>query len=65
MIIHDGRDSTAVELAAKVEVVPTMPRITATTRHRANIPAENKESYFKRNLSISILDEVCCSIVQT
>ena len=50
---HNGRDSTALEVAAKVKVVPTMPKIAATARHHANIPAENKESYFKRNLTIS------------
>ena len=41
--------STAVKLAAKVEVVPTKPRTAATMRHHANIPAENQESHFKRN----------------
>ena len=50
---HDGRDSAALEVAAKVKVVLTMPRIAATARHHANIPAENEESYFKRNLTIS------------
>ena len=62
---HTPWYSNAVELAAKVEVVPAMQRITATMRHRPNIPAENKESYFKRNLTIPLLDEVYCSIVQT
>ena len=57
--------STAVELAAKVEAVPTKPKTTASLRRRANIPAENEESHFKRNLTIPILDKVCCSIVQT
>ena len=46
---HTRWCSNAVELAAKVEVVPTMLRITATMRHHANIPADNKESYFKRS----------------
>ena len=62
---HTRWYSTAVELSAKVEVVPTMPRITLTMRHRANIHAENEESYFNRNLTIPILDEVYCAIVQT
>ena len=46
--------STAVKLAAKVEVVPTKPRTAATMRHRANIPAENQESHFKINFTIPI-----------
>ena len=67
---HTRWYSTAVELSAKVEVVPTMSRITATMRHRANIHsanahAENEESYFIRNLIIPILAEVYCAIVQT
>ena len=51
---HTRWCSNAVELAAKVEVVPTMPRITATMKHRAKIPAENEEIYFKRNLTIPL-----------
>ena len=61
---HTRWYSNAVELAAKVEVVPTVPKITATMRHCANIHAENEESYFKKNLTIPILGEVYCSIVQ-
>ena len=67
---HTRWYSTAVELSAKVEVVPTMSRITATMRHRANIHranmhAENEESYFNMNLTIPVLDEVYCAIAQT
>ena len=62
---HTQSYSTAVELAAKVEAVPTKPRAAATMKHRANIPAENQESHFKRILTIPILDKVYCSIVQT
>ena len=52
---HTRWCSNTVELAAKVEVVPTMPRIIATMRHRAKIPAENEEIYFKRNLTIPLV----------
>ena len=62
---HTQSYSTAVELAAKVEAVPTKPRAAATMKHRADIPAENQESHFKRILTIPILDKVYCSIVQT
>ena len=49
---------SAVELAEKINVTPKIPRIAASMRHHSNIPAENEEIYFRRNLTIPVLDEV-------
>ena len=53
--VHDYHTrwySNAVELAAKVEVVPTMPRITATMRHRANTLAQKMKKANSRGISL-------------
>ena len=50
---------SAQELAASIGINPSMPRITAYMRHRSNIPGDDEETYFRRNITIPCINEVC------
>ena len=53
---HMGLYERACALAASINVDPAMPRVHGRQRHRANVPAENCVDYFRRNLTIPVLD---------
>ena len=44
--------------AVFVDVTPNMPRICATQIHRTNIPAENVSEYYRRIITLPVLNEV-------
>lgn len=48
----------SVEIAAKVNVLPTMPRIVRRQTLRVNAPAATPEAHFKRNILIPFVDHV-------
>ena len=48
----------ACDMASRVGVEPSGPRIAARQRQRSNIPAESPEEYYHRNLAIPLLDHV-------
>ena len=56
---HHQWFQSAQELAASIGINPSMPRITAYMRHRSNIPGDDEETYFRRNITIPCINEVC------
>ena len=51
--------SQACKLAEKIDVVPTKPRVSGVKSiYRSNIPADNIEEYFRKNLGIPLLDGI-------
>ena len=42
----------------EVETTPSMPRTCGRKRHRASIPASNPSEYFRRTISVPILDHL-------
>ena len=45
-------------LADELDIAVSTPRITARQVHRANIPADSPEEYYRRNLMIPFLDHI-------
>ena len=45
-------------LADELDIAVSTPRITARQVHHANIPADNPEEYYRRNLIIPFLDHI-------
>ena len=57
-VYHEKWFNYAVDVAEKIEVKPEMPRITGKMKHRENTPADDEKTYFKRIVTIPVLDEV-------
>ena len=51
-----------VAMADSVNVQPTAPRRVNRQRHRANAPAGTVEEYYKRNVTIPVLDELIAAL---
>ena len=47
------------QLSQSIEVVETTPRQTSKQHQRQNIPSTNVSEYYKRNLTIPLLDHLC------
>lgn len=54
--------SSAVRLAAKIQVEPSVPRVASVQRHRANTPAATPEEYYRRNLILPFIDGIISEI---
>ncbi|XP_014674057.1 PREDICTED: 52 kDa repressor of the inhibitor of the protein kinase-like [Priapulus caudatus] len=50
--------TTSMQMAGKVDVVPSMPRINAWQINRGNTPAESVDEYYKQNLLIPFTDHI-------
>lgn len=48
----------ATDVAESVGVNPSLPRMTATMKHRSNVPGEDEEVYCRRNNTVPVLGEV-------
>ena len=48
----------AVRMAASINVIPSMPRVTGKQRHRVNTRSDSVESRYIRNTVIPFLDYV-------
>jgi len=48
----------ACKLAEDVDVMPSIPRNAGRMQHRANTPASTFEEYYKRNVTIPLLDHL-------
>ena len=46
------------EMCKAVDVQPSLPRRCGRQTHRSNIPAENPKEYFRRTITIPILDHL-------
>ena len=55
---HDQWYEDAVKLADSVGVTPKMPRVCNTQIHRENIPSNTISEYYRRTITIPILNEV-------
>ena len=55
---HKKWFSDALELAASINVKPCLPPIVSSMKHRSNIPGKDEEEFYRRNISIPIMDEV-------
>jgi hypothetical protein len=49
-------------LADELDIAVSTPRITARQVHRANIPADSPEEYYRRNLMIPFLDHITAEL---
>ena len=54
--VHARIYETALEIATKVGVDESMPRISKRQQHRANVPSSDPTEYYKRVLTIPTLD---------
>ena len=55
---HSEWFSTVEQLCANVGIQPSLPRVCGRQRHRSNVPAETPSEYYRRNLSIPVLDHL-------
>ena len=51
------------EMCADVGIQPSLPRVCGCQRHRSNIPAQVFTVYYRRNLSIPVLDHLLSELV--
>ena len=49
---------TVAKMCNEVGTTPSMPRICGRQRHRASIPASNPSEYFRRTITVPILDHL-------
>ena len=49
---------TAVEMATKIDITPSVPQSASRQRQQNNVPASNPEEYFKRAVTIPFLDHI-------
>ena len=52
----------ALTLTEKINITETMPRVIGTQIHRRNIPAESVSDYYKRTITIPLLDHFMCEL---
>ena len=56
--VHARIYETALEIASKVGVDESMPRISSRQQHRSNVPSLDPSEYYKRILTIPTLDHL-------
>lgn len=56
--LHTGWFNEVEQMCREVGVEPQMPRRCGRQQHRANIPAENPSDFFKRVITIPLLDHL-------
>ena len=49
-------------LSQSIDVEETVPRLASRQQHRQNIPADNSRDYYKRTLTIPMLDHLICEL---
>ena len=57
-VFHDRVYDAVLVLAQSVGIDESSPRISSRQQHRQNVPAENTKEYYKRTLTIPILDHL-------
>ena len=55
---HDEWFATVEKMCDSVHVVPSLPRLCGRQRHRANVPAQTPSDYFRRTISIPVIDHL-------
>ena len=56
--VWDKLYQKAVDTAALVEEAPTIPRANGRQRHRANVPAETPNQYWRRAMALPFIDHL-------
>ena len=49
---------TAVQMATKIDITPSVPQSASRQTQQNNVPASNPEEYFKRAVTIPFLDHI-------
>lgn len=57
-VFHDRVYDAVLVLAQSVGIDESSPRISSRQQHRQNVPADNTKEYYKRTLTIPILDHL-------
>ena len=52
----------AVEMAEKVGVAPSKPRVARKQNHRANAPSESIEDHYRVNCAVPFIDHIITSL---
>ena len=61
---HSCIYSKALQLSAKVNIPESLPRTTGRQQHRNNVPASSASEYYKRTLTIPMLDYVISEVAE-
>ena len=59
---HSKWYKKALTLSEKINITETMPRVVGTQVHRSNTPAESVSDYYKRTITIPLLDHLMCEL---
>ena len=59
---HNRWFDTISEMCHEVGTTPSLPRIVGRQRHRANTPASNPSEYYRRTITIPVLDHLLSEI---
>ena len=55
---HSRRFETVLKICNELGITPSMPRLCGRQHHRARIPASNPSEYFRRTITVPILDHL-------
>jgi len=56
--------NTALKLAEEIDVSSEMPRTNKTQSHRDNAPADNASDYYRRTVTVPMVDHVLTDLVE-
>ena len=59
---HSKWYKKALTLSEKINITETIPRVVGTQVHRSNTPAESVSDYYKRTITIPLLDHLMCEL---
>ena len=59
---HSTWFKTVSEMCSEVGTTPSMPRICGRQRHKASTPASNPSEYFRRTITVPILDHLLAEL---
>ena len=59
---HSKWYKKALTLTEKINITETIPRFVGTQMHRSNTPAESVSDYYKRTITIPLLDHPMCEL---
>ena len=60
--LHSKWYEKALTLSEEINITETTPRVVETQIHRSNTPAESVSDYYKRTITIPLLDHLMCEL---
>ena len=60
---HNEWFASVGQVCSNIGTVPSMPRICGRQRHRSNLPATNPSEYYRRTITVPILDHPLVDLV--